>query len=136
VVQEGLTNAHRHAPGAQVSVTLRHESDALVVEVVNGPSARPPSRALRGSGTGLVGLAERVRLAGGVLHSGPTPPAPTRCSPTTSSGWAARPRPAAGASTTGVPLLLLGGPARGEDHVRGGFDALGELPPDRIDQNV
>jgi signal transduction histidine kinase len=73
VVQEGLTNAHRHAPGARVAVTLRYEPDALVVEVVNGPADQPPARALTGGGTGLVGLAERVRLAGGVLHSGRTP---------------------------------------------------------------
>ena len=72
IVQEGLTNAHRHAPGAHLAVTLRYEPDAFVVEVANGPSDRDPAPALTGSGTGLIGLAERVRLAGGVLHSGAT----------------------------------------------------------------
>jgi signal transduction histidine kinase len=72
VVQEGLTNAHRHAPEADVAVTLRYEPDAFVVEVVNGAAGRPPARELTGGGSGLAGLAERVRLAGGVLHSGPT----------------------------------------------------------------
>lgn len=75
IVQEGLTNAYKHAPGAPVSVGLRWEPDSLVVEVANGPVlpgcsdfAAPVS-----GGQGLTGLRERARLAGGMLHSGPTP---------------------------------------------------------------
>jgi signal transduction histidine kinase len=69
VVQEGLTNAAKHAHGAEVAVDLRTERDALAVEVANGPAtagAVPPPV----SGFGLTGLHERVTLAGGTLTSG------------------------------------------------------------------
>ncbi|WP_371502243.1 histidine kinase [Kitasatospora sp. NBC_00374] len=71
IVQEGLTNAHKHAPGAPIAVSLRYEPDTLVVEVVNGPAGEPPS-AVSG-GQGLTGLRERARLLGGIVHAGPTP---------------------------------------------------------------
>ncbi|MFI6299630.1 sensor histidine kinase [Nonomuraea sp. NPDC050790] len=65
VVQEGLTNAAKHAPGAPVTVTV----EDLLVSVVNGaPHGR--ATAIRG-GTGLTALRERVRLAGGTLTAGP-----------------------------------------------------------------
>ncbi|MGW4114992.1 sensor histidine kinase [Actinosynnema sp. NPDC004786] len=70
IAQEGLTNANKHAPGASVQVTVKYEPDALVVEVRNNPSrARLPA----GAGFGLIGLGERVRLAGGMLHVGELP---------------------------------------------------------------
>ncbi|GGM01460.1 sensor histidine kinase [Micromonospora yangpuensis] len=69
VVQEGVTNALRHARGGPIDVALRYEPDTLVVEVVNGPGASHPGPT---SGQGLLGLGERVRLAGGVLHHGTT----------------------------------------------------------------
>lgn len=67
VVQEGLTNARRHAPGAPVDVTLSGgPGERLLVDVRNAlPGSPPPSSG--GSGTGLVGLTERVHLAGGQL---------------------------------------------------------------------
>jgi signal transduction histidine kinase len=78
LVQEGLTNAHRHAAGTTVVVTITggHGHD-VIVSVVNG-AADGGSRAGRssghrgpaappGSGTGLVGLGERLRLVGGTL---------------------------------------------------------------------
>lgn len=79
VVQEGLTNAHKHAPGSAVTVSLRYEPDVLLVEVVNSPHPRPtssPSQDAQTSGTvsggrGLDGLCERARAAGGMLHHGP-----------------------------------------------------------------
>jgi len=73
VVQEGLTNARKHAPGAEVAVALgTREDGALVVEVVSRPAvAAVPVAALPGAGTGLVGLTERVVLAGGSLAHGP-----------------------------------------------------------------
>jgi signal transduction histidine kinase len=65
VVQEGLTNAAKHAPGAAVAV--RVAPDRVTVRN-NRPRARPT--ALPG-GLGLAGLSERVRLAGGTLSAGP-----------------------------------------------------------------
>ncbi|MEU4681662.1 histidine kinase [Streptomyces xinghaiensis] len=44
IAQEGLTNAHKHAPGAPITVQLRYEPDSLVVEVANGPAAVPAAR--------------------------------------------------------------------------------------------
>ncbi|MFI6847601.1 histidine kinase [Kitasatospora sp. NBC_00085] len=79
IVQEALTNAHKHAPGAPITVALRFEPDALVVEVVN-PRAPEPAGVRAGGGTavvsggqGLTGLRERARLVGGMVHAGPTP---------------------------------------------------------------
>ncbi len=74
IVQEGLTNARKHAPAAAVTVTVAaRESAGLVVEVVSRravgvAAAGPPPP---GSGTGLIGLAERVALAGGEFSHGP-----------------------------------------------------------------
>ncbi len=72
VVQEALTNATRHAPGAKVTVTLHRDGGDAVVSVVNEPPA-PPDAATPGpsDGYGLVGLHERVRLAGGTLDARP-----------------------------------------------------------------
>ncbi|WP_433264004.1 sensor histidine kinase [Actinosynnema sp. CS-041913] len=70
IAQEGLTNASKHAPGASVQVTVKYEPDALVVEVRNNPPRVKPAD---GSGFGLIGLGERVRLAGGMLHVGELP---------------------------------------------------------------
>jgi signal transduction histidine kinase len=72
LVQEGLTNARKHAPGAPVAVTVDRVGDGEVtVTVDNGAPADEPLD-LPGSGNGLVGLAERIRLVGGTLHSGPS----------------------------------------------------------------
>ena len=72
VVQEGLTNARKHAPGAPVEVSVTCNGEAgLVVEVISGAvTAAPgvPPLAGAGSGTGLIGLAERLALAGGDLE--------------------------------------------------------------------
>ncbi|MEH1127696.1 sensor histidine kinase [Micromonospora sp. CPCC 206061] len=70
VVEEGLTNAAKHAPGQPVSVSLRSEGDTLLVTVANPATSRPASTASAGGGRGLPGLDERVRLAGGLLHHG------------------------------------------------------------------
>jgi signal transduction histidine kinase len=73
IVQEGLTNAFKHAPGAPVTVALRYEPDTLLVEVANGPvpDDAPQSAPEAVSGEqGLRGLRERARLIGGLLHSG------------------------------------------------------------------
>ncbi|MFD6274371.1 sensor histidine kinase [Streptomyces sp. NPDC060209] len=72
VVQEGLTNAHKHAPGASIVVGVRYEPDSLVVEVANGPAAEPASSSVPSGRQGLTGLGERARLVGGMVHVGPT----------------------------------------------------------------
>ncbi|WP_017623773.1 sensor histidine kinase [Nocardiopsis chromatogenes] len=81
VVQECLTNARKHAPGARVRVRVAGgPGDGLEAEVVSGPPrpgggpAAVPAPAAApgaGAGAGLVGLSERVALAGGTLEHGP-----------------------------------------------------------------
>jgi len=67
VVQEGLTNARKHAAGQPVVVRMDGEPGTrLRIDIRNAVAARPSAAAL-GSGAGLVGLTERVRLAGGEL---------------------------------------------------------------------
>lgn len=73
IIQEGLTNARKHATGAAVTVTLTGApGDGLCVEVLT-PRSRAAANGLPGAGLGLVGLRERVALAGGRLTAGPTP---------------------------------------------------------------
>ncbi|GAA2116528.1 histidine kinase [Kitasatospora saccharophila] len=74
VVQEALANVVRHAPGATAEVRLSPADGALALTVRNGP---PPGRAAAvessgGTGQGLVGMRERVRLLAGTLDTGPT----------------------------------------------------------------
>ena len=70
IVQEGLTNARKHAPGAAVAVAVeRVDGPALVVSVVSRRTVRGGD-GLPGSGTGLIGLSERVALVGGTLEHG------------------------------------------------------------------
>jgi signal transduction histidine kinase len=72
VVQEGLTNALRHAPGAAVRVLVASSAAGLTVRVQNDRSVqdRPD---VPGTGHGLAGLRERVQELGGQLLAGPTP---------------------------------------------------------------
>ena len=78
VVQEALTNVHKHAPGAMTRIHLAFGPRTVRVRVVNGPPERPAEPAADGGpllpsgGHGLIGLTERVRLAGGTIGSGPT----------------------------------------------------------------
>ncbi len=67
LVQEALTNARRHAPGAAVEIELHYDADALRLRVRDdgpGPSGD-------GNGLGLVGMHERVATVGGQLTVGP-----------------------------------------------------------------
>ncbi|WP_229884574.1 MULTISPECIES: sensor histidine kinase [Streptomyces] len=72
IVQEALTNAYKHAPGAAIAVELRYEDDSLVVEVANGPAPAAAAGAVVSGGQGLTGLRERARLVGGMVHAGAT----------------------------------------------------------------
>ncbi|MEX0169450.1 two-component sensor histidine kinase [Streptomyces sp. LMG1-1-1.1] len=67
VVQEGLTNAAKHAPGAAVTVTVAEDTRTVRVRVASGPPGGSGPALPASGGTGLVGLDERVRLAGGTL---------------------------------------------------------------------
>ncbi|MFE1171643.1 sensor histidine kinase [Streptomyces sp. NPDC058773] len=73
VVQEALTNVHKHAPGARARVRLAHRDGELAVQVENGPSEGGAADAgLPSGGNGLVGMRERVTALGGAFVSGPT----------------------------------------------------------------
>ncbi|MFD3539037.1 sensor histidine kinase [Streptomyces sp. NPDC058662] len=74
IVQEALANVVRHAPGARTRVSVTVDADEVLVLVVNGPArdARPVLEST-GTGHGLVGMRERVRLTGGTLDTGPLP---------------------------------------------------------------
>jgi signal transduction histidine kinase len=73
IVQEGVTNALRHAAGAPIAVTVRGEHDVLCVEIGNGAAVEEPALAGVGTGTGLRGLRERAGAQGGRVEAGPTP---------------------------------------------------------------
>ncbi|WP_410656853.1 sensor histidine kinase [Amycolatopsis sp. lyj-112] len=70
ILQEALSNAARHSPGAAVDVEVRREADGIVILVENGPATRIPAPSA-GDGTGLAGIAERVTLIGGSCETGP-----------------------------------------------------------------
>ncbi|MGW6860877.1 histidine kinase [Streptomyces xanthophaeus] len=73
VVQEALTNCHKHAPGARVVVRLAHRDGEVAMQVENGPcDAEADGAGLPSGGNGLVGMRERVLGLGGVFVSGPT----------------------------------------------------------------
>ncbi|MEU6075046.1 histidine kinase [Micromonospora sp. NPDC047074] len=72
VVQEGLTNALKHAGvGARVEVTLVHADDAVVVRVVDDGRGQTPVAPAPSGGHGLVGMRERVGVYDGSLTAGP-----------------------------------------------------------------
>ena len=80
IVQEALTNARRHAPGAAVDVELRYADDLLRLRVRdNGPGPTPSAGAApqaetgRPAGHGLLGMRERATAAGGSLRTGEAP---------------------------------------------------------------
>lgn len=66
VLQEALTNARKHAPGQPVSIALDGAPGTQLVIDVSNPLGTQPT-VIPGTATGLIGLTERVRLAGGHL---------------------------------------------------------------------
>ncbi|MFH9266284.1 sensor histidine kinase [Streptomyces sp. NPDC017546] len=73
VVQEALTNVHKHAAGAKTWVRLAHREAEVAMQVENGLSDSAAADAgLPSGGNGLVGMRERVQGLGGVFVSGPT----------------------------------------------------------------
>jgi signal transduction histidine kinase len=72
IVQEGLTNARKHAPGAEVRVVLDGAPGAELRILLTNPCPAPAGRpAVPGAGMGLVGVSERVAMAGGTVEHGP-----------------------------------------------------------------
>ncbi|WP_328425069.1 histidine kinase [Micromonospora sp. NBC_00389] len=121
VVREALTNAARYAPGAPVTVTLAPAADEIEVRVVNGPAPAGPLPTPPSSGSGLLALAERVRLAGGMLDVGPRP----------EGGFAVRarlPLPTAPASVVSAVPAAGGWPAA--DEAPGPVEGGAERPAD------
>ncbi len=73
IVQEGITNTMKHAPGASIDVVVRGGDDGVEVRMVNGPAASDFSGLERaGGGHGLAGMRERVTQCGGTFVAGPT----------------------------------------------------------------
>ncbi|MFJ3304851.1 sensor histidine kinase [Streptomyces sp. NPDC086549] len=75
VVQEALTNVHKHAAGAKTHVRLAHRGSEIAMQVENEPPSEPASASaarLPSGGNGLLGMRERVVGLGGVFVSGPT----------------------------------------------------------------
>ncbi|MFJ4622404.1 sensor histidine kinase [Streptomyces sp. NPDC088812] len=80
IAQEALTNAARHAPGAEIAVELTFDADSTGLAVRNGPATGEATAGV-GSGMGLIGMRERVALLGGTLTAGPLTDGPDR------GGW-------------------------------------------------
>jgi signal transduction histidine kinase len=80
VLQETLTNVHRHSGASSVNITLRHDADQLKLEIADNGHGIPEERLSQFNGrnghegVGIAGMRERVREVGGKLeiHSGPT----------------------------------------------------------------
>jgi signal transduction histidine kinase len=74
VVQESLTNAIRYAPGAAATVHIAYRAGGVLIDVVDdGAGTLTAGTGGQGGGTGLAGLSERARLAGGWLEAGSGP---------------------------------------------------------------
>lgn len=83
VVQEALTNVHKHAAGAKTYVRLAHRVSEIAMQVENEPppeaSSEESAARLPSGGNGLVGMKERVSALGGVFVSGPTDAGASGC---------------------------------------------------------
>jgi signal transduction histidine kinase len=77
--QEALTNAAKHAPGADRDLRLGFSPERTTLTVVNGPARAGVEPGVSGgTGMGLLGMRERAALLGGTLRAGPSP---------TGDGW-------------------------------------------------
>ncbi|GGP98561.1 MULTISPECIES: sensor histidine kinase [unclassified Streptomyces] len=73
IAQEGLTNARKHAPGTEVTVSVTGGPGEDLTVTVRNPAHEGDVPPVPGAGQGLIGLTERAILAGGTLEHGPTP---------------------------------------------------------------
>lgn len=73
IVQEGVTNARKHAPGSTIRVRIERSLRQLTAEITNGPSPAGTDPTVTPGGYGIIGMQERVLLLGGTLRSGACP---------------------------------------------------------------
>jgi signal transduction histidine kinase len=73
IAQEGLTNARKHAPGTEVTVSVTGGPGEGLTVTVRNPAPEGDIPRVPGAGQGLIGLTERATLAGGTLEHGPAP---------------------------------------------------------------
>ncbi|MET8829544.1 histidine kinase [Streptomyces sp. NPDC004610] len=71
IVQEALTNAHKHGAGECATLRIEYRPDAVVLDIDNPVSSAPVPAGE--SGHGLIGMRERVNAVGGILAAGPVP---------------------------------------------------------------
>ena len=71
IIQEALTNVHRHAAASMAWVRLEYAPDRLVVTIEDDGRGAPQST--EGTGSGIAGMTERATALGGTLHAGPRP---------------------------------------------------------------
>jgi signal transduction histidine kinase len=73
IVQEALTNATKHAPGSDVSLSINWSAASVHLTISNTePAAAPQGLMNEGTGHGLIGMRERAAAAGGTVSAGPT----------------------------------------------------------------
>nr|WP_109816422.1 ATP-binding protein [Micromonospora acroterricola] len=72
IIEESLTNARRHAPGARVAVRLRYDAEGITIEV-RDEGAGPAAGGSPGAGRGLLGVRRRAERIGGSFTAGPRP---------------------------------------------------------------
>jgi signal transduction histidine kinase len=72
IVQESLTNARRHAPGAPVRINLQFDSSSLLLAIESGTGTSPNGSA-SAAGAGITGMRQRATAIGGRIQAGPTP---------------------------------------------------------------
>jgi len=71
IIQESLTNAHRHATGTHVCLRVDYRPDALHIEIINDAADVPSAATHRGHG--IIGMRERAQAVGGTIDIGPAP---------------------------------------------------------------
>ncbi|MFJ9575573.1 sensor histidine kinase [Streptomyces sp. NPDC101191] len=136
VVRESLTNVHRYAPDAHVTVSVTHQDGSVRVAVRNGAPPAPPAPLTGigtgpltgiGTGRGLTGLRERVELLGGAFDAAPLPSGGFRvdASVPTEPDDSSVPDPVP-APARWAPGAPSGGPGEDGDAGRPG------LPPERL----
>lgn len=70
IIQESLTNAHRHGVNSSACLRVTHQPDSLEIEMLNRVAENGPSTSRHGHG--VIGMHERIAAAAGTLDIGPT----------------------------------------------------------------